>query len=272
MTLVLGVLLALVAFSSHSGFGSSNTTTVNPTYVSYAMSVFLIVFVLMIPVAIYSYVMRTREIGPEGRAPGKRTWRFLLAILVFGLIVFFRRWIHLHGGFFGHGGIFRQDPKLTQLAHQKPGQHRTPQPHFEYSVLWASLAIGAIVVIASVVAWIRRPPPEPQPVRTMHEEVVATIDEASDDLEREPDPRRAVIAAYARMERTLGRHGLQRKLSETALEYLRRVLHDLTSSGAAVERLTSLFEQAKFSSHEVTQSMKSDAIASLRDIRAGIAV
>jgi hypothetical protein len=90
---------------------------------------------------------------------------------------------------------------------------------------------------------------------------------AIDDLEAEPDARRAVIAAYARMEGVLGRHGLRRRPSETSLEYLRRVLRDLTSRADAVTRLTSLFEQAKFSRHEIDSAMKQDAIGALREIR-----
>jgi hypothetical protein len=272
-TIVLIVLLALVAISSRSGFGSSGGTTVSNTYVSYAMSVFLIVFVLMIPVAIYSYVMRTKELGPEAREPRKRSWRLIIGLVLFtGLGFLVREWLKGHHGFFHpDNGLFGGHHKLGPGAKLKDRPGATPQPHFEYSVLWVSLAIGAIIAVAAVVAWIRRPPPEPTPERTMREDVVATIDDAIDDLEREPDPRRAVIAAYARMERVLGRHGLARKQSETAIEYLRRVLGDLTSSGDAVGRLTSLFEQAKFSSHQITEPMKHDAIASLREIRAGMA-
>src|SRR5262249_40999955 len=53
------------------------------------------------------------------------------------------------------------------------------------------------------------------------------FDESLDDLRSEPDPRKAVIAAYARAERTLERHGLPRRPSEAPLEYLSRVLLEL---------------------------------------------
>jgi hypothetical protein len=60
---------------------------------------------------------------------------------------------------------------------------------------------------------------------------------------------------------------LRRLPSETSLEYLRRVLIGLTARGEPVKRLTSLFEQAKFSRHEIDGSMKHDAIGALREIR-----
>jgi hypothetical protein len=69
------------------------------------------------------------------------------------------------------------------------------------------------------------------------------------------------------MEGVLARHGLRRKPSETPLEYLRRILLGLTARADAVTRLTSLFEQAKFSQHDIDASMKHDAIGALREIR-----
>ena len=273
LTGALVLLLGLVAVSSRSGFGKSNAPAVNNTYVSYAMSVFLIVFVLMIPVAVYSYFIRSKEMTDIGaRSPSKRLYRMMIALVCLGLIIYIRHYFLNHGGFFGHNGLFHHGSNLDKNGNLKgAGGKGAQQPHFEWIVLWIALGVGAVAAVASYIAYKRRPPQPLRELPTMHEEVAATIDDAIDDLEREADPRRAVIAAYARMERTLGRHGLVRRPSETAIEYLRRVLHELTSRSGAVERLTSLFERAKFSRHEITPDMKQDAIASLREIRESIA-
>jgi len=105
------------------------------------------------------------------------------------------------------------------------------------------------------------------PAGSVADDVADSIDDAIDDLEAEPDARRAVIAAYARMERAFGRHGLTRLASETPTEYLRRILLGLTTKVDAVKRLTGLFEQARFSDHAIDGAMKQDAIDSLRTIR-----
>ena len=97
--------------------------------------------------------------------------------------------------------------------------------------------------------------------------VAALVDESIDDLRSENDPRRAVIAAYARMERGLGRAGLARKPFEAPLEYLQRVLLDLQAGAQPVGRLTDLFERAKFSAAPVTGAMKEEAVSSLETIR-----
>ncbi len=78
------------------------------------------------------------------------------------------------------------------------------------------------------------------------------LDATLDDLRADPDPRRAVIAAYARMERALARSGLPRSPAEAPREYLRRTLPGVGAGAASVARLTALFERAKFSPHAST--------------------
>jgi len=98
--------------------------------------------------------------------------------------------------------------------------------------------------------------------------LVEALDLSLDDLESERDPRRAVIRAYARMERALAYHGLPRRPHETSLEYLARLLTSLRVSRPSVKRLTTLFERAKFSHHAVDSAMKAEAIEALSTVRA----
>ena len=77
------------------------------------------------------------------------------------------------------------------------------------------------------------------------------LDDTLDDLRAEADPRRAVIAAYARLERVLAANGVARRTSETPDEYLVRVLGDLELRAGCDRTPDELFEQAKFSHHEV---------------------
>jgi hypothetical protein len=98
-------------------------------------------------------------------------------------------------------------------------------------------------------------------------DLAAAVDASLDDLRAEPDPRRAVIAAYARLERVLAAHRLPRRPAEAPLEYLARMLDDLAVSPEAARRLTDLFERAKFSQHAVAAEMKEDAISALETVR-----
>jgi Domain of unknown function (DUF4129) len=134
------------------------------------------------------------------------------------------------------------------------------------------MAVGAVGVVTAAVVFVVRARLRRawagQPVEAPAAAVVEAIDESLDDLERERDPRRAVIRAYGRMERTLGEHGLARRAPETPLEYLARALQALAGSRQSAERLTRLFERAKFSPHPIDLRMRDEALAALAALRA----
>ena len=126
------------------------------------------------------------------------------------------------------------------------------------------------LVLTAVIAYLvaeRRARRQRQPRAELAEELAAALDDALDDLRAETDPRRAVIAAYARLERVLASSGIARQSAETSDEYLARVLRELALGSNAITRLTSLFTQAKFSQHEVDTAMKEEAIDSLERVR-----
>jgi hypothetical protein len=102
---------------------------------------------------------------------------------------------------------------------------------------------------------------------TAPEVLAAALDESLDDLRTDPDLRRAIIAAYARMETALAAAGVRRHPAETPLEYLERVLLSLHTSADAVRRLTGLFEWARFSHHEPEPSMRDEAVDALIAVR-----
>ena len=127
--------------------------------------------------------------------------------------------------------------------------------------------VAALVGFSILAAVLVRPKGRSLPELKARKEIERMLDETLDDLHRERDPRRAVIAAYARMERALGTYGLPRRPAEAPLEYLGRVLAELTGSASAARRLTRLFERAKFSEHSIDLRMKEDAIAAVGAVR-----
>jgi len=272
--LALLVLLAVVAFASRTGFGHASDRTPTPGYVNWATSVFVVLFFVMTPVAIYAYAMQAKERLERGkhRSYPLRVLRGFAFIAILGVAFLIRTFLHshfhlsssLHHLFFGN-------PQAK--GHGKNGAGTSNYtPTFQWPVLWASIVL--LLAAAAWWYWWRKTHLLPKRVSagapTLEEEVASSISDAIDDLEAEPDPRRAVIAAYARMEGVLAHSGMKRDLSETATEYLRRILLSLTSQADAVRRLTGLFEQAKFSTHTIDSAMKHDAIESLRTIRADL--
>jgi uncharacterized protein DUF4129 len=176
-----------------------------------------------------------------------------------------------------HGHLRERAQNLfAQRGHQGQGQGvgstvARPVParpaHFQWPL---ALAVGGFVVLGGVWIVIRRsgrPAREMLAAEGVEEELARAIGSSIDDLRREQDPRRAVIAAYANLERVLASHGLARSRAEVPYEYLARVLTSLQVRESAVRALTELFEYAKFSPHEIDPTMKENAIESLIAVR-----
>ena len=144
---------------------------------------------------------------------------------------------------------------------------------------WLSFLLAALLG-AGFLTWFfwparRRRPTSPRDIRptpVTEEAVVEAIDDSIDAIRAIADPRQAIIAAYASMEASLGRAGLPRRRSETPIEYVVRVLRSVLEIPADASRLTYLFEFAKFSPHEVDESMRSDALQALQHIRGRLSV
>jgi hypothetical protein len=141
------------------------------------------------------------------------------------------------------------------------------------SLVWGSLGVlatlaGAAAVLAVRLAHRCRPARWPSSDATEVSEGIAHIVEATiDEISADPDARRAVIAAYARLERELTGRGLPRRPSAAPFEYLEEALDELAVPAGAARSLTELFEIARFSQHRVDVSMKQRAIDALISVR-----
>jgi hypothetical protein len=131
----------------------------------------------------------------------------------------------------------------------------------------ALLAAAVLLVIAVARRRRRRREAEPRGASSDRGELLAAVDGSLRELEDDPDPRRAVINAYASMERVLSEHGLPRRPSETPLEYLARWAGALHVGRAAAEALAMLYERARFSVHLIDEEMRQEARAALGALR-----
>lgn len=90
-------------------------------------------------------------------------------------------------------------------------------------------------------------------------------------LESDRDPRRAILRAYAQMERAFDRVEIVRARDETASEFLVRTTRRLPLSAPAAAALTGRFEEVRYSTHEITEADREDALASLRVVERELA-
>ncbi|HXW80965.1 MAG TPA: DUF4129 domain-containing protein [Acidimicrobiales bacterium] len=145
-------------------------------------------------------------------------------------------------------------------------------------VSWEAIAAGALLAILAIIAsylWRRRrwgtgPVTGGLPRRALDEQrrqVVEVLDESLEALEAEPDPRKAVIAAYVRMDQWLARAGFGRRSSEAPFEHLDRIVDGLGATTAVGGTLAGLYERAKFDYRPCGPEMKQAAIAALVQLR-----
>jgi hypothetical protein len=90
-------------------------------------------------------------------------------------------------------------------------------------------------------------------------------------LESERDPRKAILRAYARMEQAFRSVEIVRARDETASEFLGKAMRRLRVSADAAAALTERFEEARFSTHIVTESDRELALASLHRVEQELA-
>jgi hypothetical protein len=162
----------------------------------------------------------------------------------------------------------------TALPPPAPTPGPTPTLHFSRGLWLAPALVLALLTLLLAAINLRtgqRQFGAPASVMIPETPLQEALDEGIEALLAEPDPRRAVIAAYAGMERVLARHGLARRPHEAPFEYLRRVLPAARTDARAVHQLTALYEQAHFSDHPITPAMRETAIQALQTIRANLA-
>jgi hypothetical protein len=146
------------------------------------------------------------------------------------------------------------------------GPASSVSPTFHWFVL-GLIASALIVLPIGVLARRRRRVAEAEPDTDAAQElVVRAVGDSIGQIERDPDARRAIIRAYARMEGSFDGAGIPRRPYEAPFEYLARALRGLRVSPAAARSLAALFEQARFGRHAVGPETKREALGALREI------
>jgi hypothetical protein len=174
-----------------------------------------------------------------------------------------------------HGLDLAFDPQQTPLDRAETD---LPPPRFEtgpdsghqFRFAWLPVLVVGVLAAAGVAAFVASARRRRGPRRGdsgLADELAAAIEVSLDDLRAETDARKAVIAAYARLERVLAAHGQPRRPADTPEEHVTRALSTLRVDRGAVRRLEELFVEAKFSQHEIDTGMKDAAITALERVR-----
>lgn len=171
--------------------------------------------------------------------------------------------------------VFRDAPTQPGIPHHAMPTAVRPPAGGSIDLRWFLIPLALATMAGAAYAlhrfWPERQPVAPaeaEPVSDAVEQAVATAIEA---IELDGDPRRAVLAAYGRMEAAFRAAGIPRLPHETAIEFARRVLSGAGAPEQPLATLTNLFELAGFSRTPITPGMRLEALSSLKQIQEAVA-
>ena len=206
------------------------------TFWDYVFTSFLIVEVFMI-LAAFAFLFFMRRHPDKRQSYSSRTARALAILIgVAVLLVVVGRHVNLER-LLHPNGKQATPPTATQPKLGKNAKHKQAAPrHVQFR--WEELAIvlGLLLGLGVLAAATRGRLGPAVDRRRAPEVLAAALDESLDDLRADPDLRRAIIAAYARMETALAAAGLPRHHAEAPLEYVERALLTLDTSAEAVRK------------------------------------
>jgi hypothetical protein len=273
-------MVGLLAIAAVATRGDGKNSTAPPGTAAAASAghhVFIIAAVVLTPILallgtaffLYAQIYRRRELDPEAQRQQRqrRIRAAVLGAVILGLTLYYLRtgknplqFLHLHNPFAAVGGTHAHRPFAG-----RPGHPHTAVSGADWTVaviVWAALAVAAVVIFARS----RRRRGDHLAPLALGGEAEPSAAPDLDRLRRERNPRRAVIAAYAAMERHMAGEGLPRGAHEAPMEYLGRVTLQGHERVACVHRLTALFQWAKFSHRPVDDDMRSRAIAAVEEL------
>jgi hypothetical protein len=255
-------LIAAVGLASRArtpAGGGHPRTISHDVLLEYLLLLFAGLAVVVVPITVYLIVAGREEM--RSSLPVRRNWTvpvLISTIVVSGLAVLVVRYLHDH-----HGARDKAVGRLTGLARHGS---ETVAVRFDWGPVIVVTILAATALAAAAWYVIERRRAEPS-AELAAPELALALERTLVDLRAEPDPRKAVIAAYAQMERAFADAELPRRPAEAPREYLGRVLPAVGASTASAERLTALFERAKFSPHTIDATMKEEAIDALESLR-----
>lgn len=272
----MAVLLAVAAVATRGGGSGSTAPPGSSTAAAAGHHAVIIAIVVLTPILavlggvlfVYAQISRLRERDAEAVTRIKRNRRRVaIAFAVFLAIEAYalrsgRRpfgFLHLSNPFSGGGA--HSHSIAPQRAAGSPHTAVTGTDWTAIVVIWALLLAAGLILLVRLRAARGTLAPVALPAEndeTREPEVAR--------LRRERNPRRAVIAAYAAMERLMARDGIPRGAHEAPMEYLGRVTLRGHHGVAAVHRITALFQRARFSGRPIDEEMRGRAIAAVEEL------
>ena len=163
----------------------------------------------------------------------------------------------------GLSGIFQQGSGGMNSGNSDNATTEHGNTAFYAIMMLAMLLVGAVayLLISSFIG------KKVEKIPSQTEELMEKIENAMKDLEDGKKVHDVIVLAYEQMCRILAKSGVKGGDSLTPREFQEAVILQTGISEEPVERLTKLFEEARYSRHPIDDSKRRDAVRALGELK-----
>jgi hypothetical protein len=187
--------------------------------------------------------------------------------------------LHLHLFTLRAGQRSSRHPLPVPSRVKPPYGHQAAASNFHFPLaplLYTRLVLLLLAGIAVSIWWARRLRPalgarDDALIVEDSEDLREAVESGRSALRTVDDARAAIIACYVAMEQSLAERGTARSVADTPDELLARARDRGVVRGAAASRLTTLFYEARFSSHPLGPAQRDAAEKALDELAAALA-
>jgi hypothetical protein len=273
--IVSGILVCVIVVFTALAAGSQPKPILIGDFAQYIFPALLTISLLMVVYyariiiyAIASFLLGRRET----QGTGGKSWAvligYLIATITIILVIRSAAMQRLIGAVETAAAFTSAALRLGQLS---PLTAASPNPYLFYYVLLVFIAI-VLVSFALIFAGLHkayswaREERAPLPKDAIRRDALVVVQRAARDLKLAGDYRETILNCYRQMCHVLSLHGFQIKLYETASEFSSAVSSKLGLGGDSVKSLTFLFEEARYSDHQLDGTKRAKALDQLQSL------
>ena len=225
--------------------------------------------------AVFIYILiglvgsRSKKVEAAGSFGAYSWYRPLIGLLVLTVWIAFMKWSDFNLSFFGEEGGAQGGNQTDGGTVPPPVDGGTGSGQFVYIFL----AILSVSLIAVYLLYFRNREEDrlrSHLVTRGGRIEIGLVEEAMEELYRGSDFRSIIIRMYQQMCRLVMEDDRSDQRYMTPREFADLAIEKLEWPRGPVDELTSLFEEARYSSHDIDETRKDRAIRCLEDVRAAI--